>query len=52
MKLTKIEDKVGSMIKDWFIKTFEEGIFKEKDFMFNGIEGTDYDKLDKVKYTF
>ena len=44
VKLTKIEDQVSSMIKDWFIKKFEEEVIKEKDMMLNGIEGTDYKK--------
>ena len=43
-KLFKIEDELGSMLKDWFLKRFDSEAQEYKDNMLNGIEATDYTK--------
>jgi hypothetical protein len=51
-KLTKTENKWGSIIGDFFKKTVSKTSFSEKDNFLTGIEVINYSKDQQIDYTF
>lgn len=50
-KLTKNENKVGSIVMDWFSKKINKNQFNEKDRFLTGIERIEYTKAEQIRFT-
>lgn len=51
-KLTKVEDKAGSIVSDFFSRTlFSKNAYNEKNKFLTGIENIEYSKQEQINYT-
>jgi phosphopantetheine adenylyltransferase len=50
-KLTEMENKMGSIISDRFLKIFKSESIKEKDRFLVGIETSEYTKQEQIEFT-